>query len=209
MSQKVPHDSDQPRHPPCLIILRCPQEESLGPKLPIKRIMKTLIRLGRCPGWSESSLGIHSFCWFCRVAAHFSLLIQWLVSVKTYTEIMPLCLFCKLKQQYSFFFFFFFFFFFSFQLRIVCRSLCYDTKWNSNYIHMTTYLPAVMKHFSNTTCAQNYSWNYQTTVVQKCWFSAGSKLCHDRQSTKMIWRYRVRASKQQLVFFQGLWQSTA
>ena len=29
-----------------------------------------LIRLGGCPGWSESSLGAHSFCWFCHVAAH-------------------------------------------------------------------------------------------------------------------------------------------
>ena len=28
-----------------------------------------LIRLGRCPGWSESSLGTHSFCWFCHVVA--------------------------------------------------------------------------------------------------------------------------------------------
>ena len=25
---------------------------------------------GRCPGWSESSLGAHSLCWFCHVAAH-------------------------------------------------------------------------------------------------------------------------------------------
>ena len=23
-----------------------------------------------CPGWSESSLGAHSFCWLCHVAAH-------------------------------------------------------------------------------------------------------------------------------------------
>ena len=28
-----------------------------------------LIRLGRCPGWSESLLEAHSFCWFCHVAA--------------------------------------------------------------------------------------------------------------------------------------------
>ena len=34
------------------------------------RTAKTLIRLGGCPGWSESSLGAHSFCWFCHVAAH-------------------------------------------------------------------------------------------------------------------------------------------
>ena len=25
---------------------------------------------GRCPGWSESLLGAHSFCWFCHVMAH-------------------------------------------------------------------------------------------------------------------------------------------
>ena len=35
------------------------------------RTVKTLIRLGRWPGWSESSLGAHSFCWFCYVAAQF------------------------------------------------------------------------------------------------------------------------------------------
>ena len=49
--------------------LRCPHEESLGPYLPIERTAKTLIRLGGCPGWSESSLGAKSFCWFCREAA--------------------------------------------------------------------------------------------------------------------------------------------
>ena len=45
------HQSDQS--------LRCPHEEALGPKLPIERTAKTLIRLGGCPGWSESSLGAH------------------------------------------------------------------------------------------------------------------------------------------------------
>ena len=29
-----------------------------------------LIRLGRCPGWSESSLGAMPFCWFSHEAAH-------------------------------------------------------------------------------------------------------------------------------------------
>ena len=28
---------------------------------------KPLIRLGECPGWSETSLGAHTFCWFCHV----------------------------------------------------------------------------------------------------------------------------------------------
>ena len=32
--------------------LRCPNEESLGPQLPIERTAKTLFRLGGCPGWS-------------------------------------------------------------------------------------------------------------------------------------------------------------
>ena len=33
------------------------------------RTVKTLIRLGGCPGWSESSLGAYATCWFCHVAA--------------------------------------------------------------------------------------------------------------------------------------------
>ena len=39
-------DSDQPGHLPSLISLRCPHEESLGPKLSNERTAKTLIRLG-------------------------------------------------------------------------------------------------------------------------------------------------------------------
>ena len=46
--------------------LRYPHEETLGPKLPAERTAKTLIRLGGCPEWSESSLGAHSF-FFCFV----------------------------------------------------------------------------------------------------------------------------------------------
>ena len=41
-------DSDQPAHPCSLVSLRCPHEETL-----------TVICLGRCPGWSECSLGAH------------------------------------------------------------------------------------------------------------------------------------------------------
>ena len=40
--------------------LRCPHEESLGTQLPVERTAKTLIRLGGCPGWSESLLGAHA-----------------------------------------------------------------------------------------------------------------------------------------------------
>ena len=35
------------------------------------RIAKTLIRLGGCPGRSESSLGAQPHCWFCHIAAQF------------------------------------------------------------------------------------------------------------------------------------------
>ena len=63
--------------------LRCPHEETLGPKLPIERTERTLIRLGGCPGWSESSLGVHSFCWFWNVVAHLDTKCQLLT--KRYT----------------------------------------------------------------------------------------------------------------------------
>ena len=43
-------DSDQPGHPPSLISLRCPHEESLGLQLSIERTVKTLNRLSGCPG---------------------------------------------------------------------------------------------------------------------------------------------------------------
>ena len=56
--------------------LRCPHEESLGPKQPNKRTAKTLIRLGGCPGWSESSLGAQSFRWFCHEAAHITVSLR-------------------------------------------------------------------------------------------------------------------------------------
>ena len=34
------------------------------------RTAKIMIRLGGCPGQSESSLGAQSFRWFCHEAAH-------------------------------------------------------------------------------------------------------------------------------------------
>ena len=34
--------------------------------------LRRLIKLGGCPGWSESFLGTQSFCWFCHEVAHFS-----------------------------------------------------------------------------------------------------------------------------------------
>ena len=50
-------DLDQPAHPLSLISHRCPHEESLGYLLSLVCAVNTLIRLGGCPGGSESSLG--------------------------------------------------------------------------------------------------------------------------------------------------------
>ena len=44
-------------------------EESLAPKLPTECTAKTLMKLGRCQGWSESSQGAQLFCWFRHEAA--------------------------------------------------------------------------------------------------------------------------------------------
>ena len=63
-------DSDQPGHPPSLIrafTVRMKKPWVLS--LPTERTAKTLFRLGGYPGWSESSLGALSFCWFWHVVA--------------------------------------------------------------------------------------------------------------------------------------------
>ena len=49
----------QRRHPPSLIWVLAVRIETFGPQLPIERTAKTLISLGGCPGWSESSLGAY------------------------------------------------------------------------------------------------------------------------------------------------------
>ena len=64
-------------------------EESWDLKLSVERTEKTLIRLGRCPGWSESSPGAHPVCWLCQEVARF-LLLQ-LVLVQTLTEQSHIC----------------------------------------------------------------------------------------------------------------------
>ena len=54
-------DSDQPGHPPSLISLRCPHEETLGAQLPTERTAKTLIRLGGCPFWQRLTIRLRFF----------------------------------------------------------------------------------------------------------------------------------------------------
>ena len=63
-------DSDQLGHPPSLIRVFAVRMK----KAWVLSIAKTLVRLGGFPGWSESSMGVHSFCWFYHVATQFVML---------------------------------------------------------------------------------------------------------------------------------------
>ena len=62
-------DSDQPGHLPSLIrVFAVCMKKAWVLRYPLST-QRRLIRLGRCPGWSESSLGAQSLCWFCHEAA--------------------------------------------------------------------------------------------------------------------------------------------
>ena len=54
MAYAPSEDSDQPGHPPSLIRVSPSAWKNF---CPIKRTVKTLIRLGRCPGWSDFLAG--------------------------------------------------------------------------------------------------------------------------------------------------------
>ena len=60
-------DSDQPGHPPSLWVLSYPTE----------RTAKTLIRLGGCRDWSESSLGTHAILSVFAGRTVISLVLSW------------------------------------------------------------------------------------------------------------------------------------
>ena len=65
-----PGKTDQPRHPPSLIrVFAICMKKPWALSYPLST-QGRLIRLGRCPGWSELSLCAESFCWFCHDAAH-------------------------------------------------------------------------------------------------------------------------------------------
>ena len=54
-------DSDQPGPPPSLIrVFPVSMKKAWGSWLPLEHTAKTLIRLGGCPGWCESLLGVHA-----------------------------------------------------------------------------------------------------------------------------------------------------
>ena len=59
-------DSDQPGHPPSLIrVFAVRMKKACVLSYPLSAQWRRW-----CPGWSESSLGAHSFCWFCHGVAH-------------------------------------------------------------------------------------------------------------------------------------------
>ena len=70
-------DSDQPGHPPSLIrVLAVHMKKHWVLSYPLSAQQ----RLGKCRGWSESSLGAHSFCWFCHEVAQMYLKTNWTAS---------------------------------------------------------------------------------------------------------------------------------
>ena len=69
-------DSDQPGHPPSLIrVFAVCMKKAWVLSYPLSAQWR-LIRLGGCPGWSKSSLGAQSLCWFCHVVAHIMTYLQ-------------------------------------------------------------------------------------------------------------------------------------
>ena len=58
--------------------------------------LRRLIRLGGCPGWSESLLGAQSFCGFCHEGAHMWIDIQF-VDWHTYHCCTKLTINCRTK----------------------------------------------------------------------------------------------------------------
>ena len=65
------------------------------------RTAKTLIRLGDSLGWSESSLGAHSFCLFCHVAAQMRLIYIYNLHDETFRCHILLCM---LIMEFFFYF---------------------------------------------------------------------------------------------------------
>ena len=88
-------ETDQPGHPPKLISLCCPHEESLCLKathfaVRMKKAwvfsyplsaQRRLIRVGGCPGWSGSSLGTRHFAGFIMRQLKWFYLHLWICSI--------------------------------------------------------------------------------------------------------------------------------
>ena len=74
-------DSDQPAHPPSLIrVFDCAQWVGKDPNF-LHPDSENLIRLGGCPGWSESSLGEHAILFVGFPKVSYFLLMQCIYAV--------------------------------------------------------------------------------------------------------------------------------
>ena len=79
------HDMTKPRK------WVCAQRRQISLGIRHWTVQRRLIRLGGCLGWSEVSLGAHSFCWFCDVVIHlFSVLCSILIT-SLVTESWSIC----------------------------------------------------------------------------------------------------------------------
>ena len=79
-------DSDQPGHPPSLIrVFTVCMKKAWDLSYPLSA-QQRLIRPGGCPGWSESSLGAQSFCWFCHEVAQISGLLKMAVIILKFEQ---------------------------------------------------------------------------------------------------------------------------
>ena len=95
-------DSDQPGHPPSLIRVFAVRMKKAWVLSYLLSAQRRLMRLGGCQGWSESSLGAHSFCWFCRVVAHFVLLFyRFIGSLRLTSRFIIKCLFSNTKINFK------------------------------------------------------------------------------------------------------------
>ena len=94
-------DSDQPGHPPSLIrVFAVRMKKACVLSYPLSA-QWTLMRLGGCPGWPESSLGAQSLCWFCHVAAHLSLPMPGLFVAANVPTVVRIKLSTKVRNRKS------------------------------------------------------------------------------------------------------------
>ena len=95
-------DSDQPGHPSSLIrVFAVHMKKPWALSYPLIA-QQRLIRLGGCPGWSESSLGAHSLCWFCHVVAQINVLTNASSEVWTNLFMLDIWFGCKTRELYIF-----------------------------------------------------------------------------------------------------------
>ena len=100
MNKKICAPSEIPGHPPSLIRVFAVRMKNLWvfELVPKKRTAKTLIRLGGCPGWSESSLGAQILCWFCRASTQIKRFYNAIISIDHHSAVSVLIISFMLLQ---------------------------------------------------------------------------------------------------------------